>query len=149
MPAGGCFVILFIAIVGGIIANSLWGVVGVVIFLVALLLLLSLTAFNGRLGHLRLHVEKEQQQAAIPPYHPPQQQTQGPEPPIQTPSPLGFDLTPTEYNQLAKQYQQGYRVQPPQQGGYQGTGQPKQDSSSDYEQSQTHHLEHLPPMIPY
>ncbi len=45
MPAGGCFLIAFIAIGGGIIAGALWGVVGVLVFLAALVLLIVILSW--------------------------------------------------------------------------------------------------------
>jgi hypothetical protein len=98
------------------------------------------------LGHLRLQVEKEQQQAAIPVYHPPQQQAQEPTTPTPTTPQPGFNLTATEYNQLAKQYQQGYQATTPPQRKYEDAAQPKESSPFDYEQPQATYPEQLPPM---
>ncbi len=102
------------------------------------------------LGHLRLQVEKERQQAAIPVYQPPQQQAQEPATPAGpiTPQP-GFNLTATEYNQLAQQYQQGYQPTTPPQKKHEERAQPKESSPFDYEQPQANYPEQLPPMTTY
>ncbi len=81
-------------------------------------------------------------------YQPPQQPppSSKPEPPRANP-PLGFDLSPQEYQQLSKHYQQGYQPQAPQQPPKtRGSAMPKQDRTIDYEQPQAHYPEQTPPM---
>jgi hypothetical protein len=89
------------------------------------------------LGHLRLQVIKEQQQG------------QGPEPATPTTPQPGFNLTATEYNQLSKQYQQGYQAPVPPQKRHEDVAQPKESSPFDYEQPQAQYPEQLPPMTTY
>jgi hypothetical protein len=114
------------------------------------------------LGHLGQQVAKERR-AATPQYQPPQQPSK-PEPAPRTNPPIGFDLTPQEYNILAKQYQQGYQAQSPP-GSQKGkqpqtygstswspfTGithhdLPKEEHSFDYEQPQAQYPKQMPPM---
>ncbi len=132
------------------------------VIMIAFLVLILIAFF----GHLGQQVTADRA-AAIPRYQPPTQQPQAskPEPPPRANPPLSFDLTPTEYKQLSKQYQQGLLPQAQKPTGDAGaaswspfTGftpasnnqakgsQPKQDPLSDYEQPQAQYPQELPPM---
>jgi hypothetical protein len=79
------------------------------------------------------------------PTQPASQTSQQQEPPPRANPPLGFDLTAQEYQQLSKQYQQGYQAKTSR--PTKKSAMPKEPSVWDYEQPQAQYPEQEPPVM--